>query len=140
MLDLLEDFMMLRKIPYARLDGSTSRPRRNLDIRLVSNICLIHAHLIIILLVPTREIAYGFCMSPLRRLTICRSIPGFLDFNQSWWIGYQPDKGYDGHHGRLGLESSERPSSHRQGSPNWANENCQGVVHAKVYWLSADCI
>ena len=36
MLDLLEDFMELRRIPYARLDGSTSRPRRNLDIRLVS--------------------------------------------------------------------------------------------------------
>ena len=37
MLDLLEDFMELRRIPYARLDGSTSRPRRNLDIRLVSD-------------------------------------------------------------------------------------------------------
>lgn len=35
MLDLLEDFMELRKIPFARLDGSTCRPRRNLDIRLV---------------------------------------------------------------------------------------------------------
>lgn len=35
MLDLLEDFMELRSIPYARLDGSTTRPRRNLDIRLV---------------------------------------------------------------------------------------------------------
>ncbi|KAH8093223.1 P-loop containing nucleoside triphosphate hydrolase protein [Cristinia sonorae] len=34
MLDLLEDFMNLRGIPYARLDGSTSRPRRTLDIRL----------------------------------------------------------------------------------------------------------
>jgi len=38
MLDLLEDFMVLRKIPYARLDGSTNRPRRNLDIRLVSSV------------------------------------------------------------------------------------------------------
>ncbi|KAH9924947.1 P-loop containing nucleoside triphosphate hydrolase protein [Amylocystis lapponica] len=34
MLDLLEDFMALRSIPYARLDGSTSRPRRALDIKL----------------------------------------------------------------------------------------------------------
>ncbi|KAJ3008131.1 UNVERIFIED_CONTAM: hypothetical protein HDU68_003217 [Siphonaria sp. JEL0065] len=34
MLDILEDFMRLREIPYARLDGRTSRPRRNLDIRL----------------------------------------------------------------------------------------------------------
>ncbi|KAJ7579140.1 P-loop containing nucleoside triphosphate hydrolase protein, partial [Mycena floridula] len=34
MLDLLEDFMHLRDIPYARLDGSTPRPRRSLDIRL----------------------------------------------------------------------------------------------------------
>ncbi|PCH42878.1 hypothetical protein WOLCODRAFT_90021 [Wolfiporia cocos MD-104 SS10] len=34
MLDLLEDFMALRKIPYARLDGSTNRPRRTLDIKL----------------------------------------------------------------------------------------------------------
>jgi hypothetical protein len=41
MLDLLEDFMQLRKLPYARLDGSTNRPRRNLDIRLVSNVRLI---------------------------------------------------------------------------------------------------
>lgn len=35
MLDLLEDFMELRGIPYARLDGSTTRPRRTLDIKLV---------------------------------------------------------------------------------------------------------
>ncbi|PBK68231.1 hypothetical protein ARMSODRAFT_958356, partial [Armillaria solidipes] len=34
MLDLLEDFMTLRNIRFARLDGSTSRPRRNLDIKL----------------------------------------------------------------------------------------------------------
>ncbi|KAK0184817.1 P-loop containing nucleoside triphosphate hydrolase protein [Armillaria mellea] len=34
MLDLLEDFMTLRNIRFARLDGSTCRPRRNLDIRL----------------------------------------------------------------------------------------------------------
>ncbi|KAG9310832.1 P-loop containing nucleoside triphosphate hydrolase protein [Chiua virens] len=34
MLDLLEDFMELRHIPYARLDGSTNRPRRTLDIKL----------------------------------------------------------------------------------------------------------
>jgi SWI/SNF-related matrix-associated actin-dependent regulator of chromatin subfamily A member 5 len=34
MLDLLEDFMMLRDVPYLRLDGSTSRPRRTLNIRL----------------------------------------------------------------------------------------------------------
>ncbi|CAL1715435.1 unnamed protein product [Somion occarium] len=34
MLDLLEDFMALRDIPYARLDGSTTRPRRTLDIKL----------------------------------------------------------------------------------------------------------
>lgn len=36
MLDLLEDFMALRNIAYARLDGSTTRPRRALDIKLVS--------------------------------------------------------------------------------------------------------
>ena len=35
MLDLLEDFLALRSITYARLDGSTPRPRRTLDIRLV---------------------------------------------------------------------------------------------------------
>ncbi|EIN05640.1 hypothetical protein PUNSTDRAFT_145612 [Punctularia strigosozonata HHB-11173 SS5] len=34
MLDILEDFMTLRSIPYARLDGSTTRPRRALDIKL----------------------------------------------------------------------------------------------------------
>ncbi|KAH7906758.1 P-loop containing nucleoside triphosphate hydrolase protein [Hygrophoropsis aurantiaca] len=34
MLDLLEDFMELRAIPYARLDGGTTRPRRTLDIKL----------------------------------------------------------------------------------------------------------
>ncbi|KAG5635038.1 hypothetical protein H0H81_012634 [Sphagnurus paluster] len=34
MLDLLEDFMALRSIPYARLDGQTPRPRRALDIKL----------------------------------------------------------------------------------------------------------
>lgn len=36
MLDIMEDFMHLRDIPYARLDGSTRRPRRTLDIKLVS--------------------------------------------------------------------------------------------------------
>ncbi|KAG6884032.1 hypothetical protein C0993_001962 [Termitomyces sp. T159_Od127] len=34
MLDIIEDFMVLRSIPFARLDGTTSRPRRSLDIRL----------------------------------------------------------------------------------------------------------
>lgn len=34
MLDILEDFCALRSYKYARLDGSTSRPRRALDIRL----------------------------------------------------------------------------------------------------------
>jgi len=56
MLDLLEDFMELRNIPFARLDGSTRRPRRNLDIRLVSYTNMIRGHLLIVLLVPTREI------------------------------------------------------------------------------------
>ena len=58
MLDLLEDFMELRKIPYARLDGSTNRPRRNLDIRLVSNDRVLHVHIIMASLVSTRKIAY----------------------------------------------------------------------------------
>lgn len=35
MLDVLEDFMELRSIPYGRLDGSTNRPRRTLSIKLV---------------------------------------------------------------------------------------------------------
>ncbi|KAF8838568.1 hypothetical protein BDN67DRAFT_73595 [Paxillus ammoniavirescens] len=34
MLDMLEDFMELRAIPYTRLDGGTTRPRRTLDIKL----------------------------------------------------------------------------------------------------------
>ncbi|KAK7455882.1 hypothetical protein VKT23_010919 [Stygiomarasmius scandens] len=34
MLDMLEDMMHLRSIKYARLDGSTKRPRRTLDIKL----------------------------------------------------------------------------------------------------------
>ncbi|GJE91583.1 hypothetical protein PsYK624_077330 [Phanerochaete sordida] len=34
MLDLLEDFLVLRGIKYARLDGSTCRPRRTLDVKL----------------------------------------------------------------------------------------------------------
>ncbi|KAJ3140412.1 hypothetical protein HK100_009843 [Physocladia obscura] len=34
MLDVLQDFMVLRGEKFARLDGGTSRPRRNLDIRL----------------------------------------------------------------------------------------------------------
>lgn len=34
MLDLLQDFLNLRDIPHARLDGSTSRPRRTLDIKI----------------------------------------------------------------------------------------------------------
>lgn len=35
MLDLIEDFLALRSIAYSRLDGSTSRPRRTLDVKLV---------------------------------------------------------------------------------------------------------
>ena len=38
MLDILEDFMVLRSIRFARLDGSTRRPRRTLDIKLVSGL------------------------------------------------------------------------------------------------------
>lgn len=59
MLDLLEDFMELRAIPYARLDGSTTRPRRNLDIKLVCvNRIARHFKLSLLSLsVPTREIA-----------------------------------------------------------------------------------
>ncbi|KAF8634735.1 hypothetical protein AX15_000747 [Amanita polypyramis BW_CC] len=34
MLDYVEDFLALRSIKYARLDGSTHRPRRTLDIKL----------------------------------------------------------------------------------------------------------
>ncbi|KAF7979908.1 hypothetical protein HWV62_40304 [Athelia sp. TMB] len=34
MLDMLEDFLAYRNIPYARLDGGTTRPRRTLDIKL----------------------------------------------------------------------------------------------------------
>ncbi|KAG6906148.1 hypothetical protein DXG01_015678 [Tephrocybe rancida] len=34
MLDILEDFMVLRSIPYAHLNGSTPQPRRYLDIKL----------------------------------------------------------------------------------------------------------
>ena len=37
MLDMLEDFLALRSIPYARLDGGTARPRRTLNIKLVSH-------------------------------------------------------------------------------------------------------
>jgi hypothetical protein len=36
MLDMLEDFLAFRSISYARLDGSTNRARRTLDIKLVS--------------------------------------------------------------------------------------------------------
>lgn len=35
MLDVLEDFLVLRGITFARLDGSMRRPRRSLDIKLV---------------------------------------------------------------------------------------------------------
>ncbi|KAG2030306.1 SNF2 family N-terminal domain-containing protein, partial [Suillus americanus] len=34
MLNLLDDYMELRSIPYGRLDGGTTRPRQNLDIKL----------------------------------------------------------------------------------------------------------
>ena len=34
MLDVCEDYMSLRGYKYARLDGSTTRPRRALDIKL----------------------------------------------------------------------------------------------------------
>lgn len=40
MLDVLEDMMHLRDIKYARLDGSTLRPRRALDIKLVRHVLL----------------------------------------------------------------------------------------------------
>ena len=46
MLDLLEDFMTLRNIAYARLDGSTPRPRRTLDIKLVGEVDVLILHCI----------------------------------------------------------------------------------------------
>jgi len=57
MLDLLEDFMELRQIPYARLDGSTTRPRRTLDIKLVRVNRTMRYLLSPLLSVSTREIA-----------------------------------------------------------------------------------
>ena len=42
MLDLLEDFLQLRSIKYSRLDGSTTRPRRTLDTKLVSKYLCCH--------------------------------------------------------------------------------------------------
>lgn len=38
MLDLLEDFMVLRGIAYLRLDGSVSRARRAMVIRMVCSL------------------------------------------------------------------------------------------------------
>lgn len=57
MLDLLEDFMELRGIPYARLDGSTTRPRRTLDIKLVRVNRIARYLYLPLLSVSTREIA-----------------------------------------------------------------------------------
>ncbi|KNC97563.1 uncharacterized protein SPPG_07036 [Spizellomyces punctatus DAOM BR117] len=37
MLDILEDYLIYRGVSYCRLDGSTARPRRNLDIRLFNH-------------------------------------------------------------------------------------------------------
>ena len=51
--------MELRSIPYARLDGGTTRPRRNLDIKLVGLIILpywLPAN-IYHTAVPTREVS-----------------------------------------------------------------------------------
>lgn len=56
MLDLLEDFMELRRIPYARLDGGTTRPRRTLDIKLVRVNHFIGSLALPLPSVPTREI------------------------------------------------------------------------------------
>lgn len=56
MLDLLEDFMELRGIPYARLDGSTTRPRRTLDIKLVRVNHRTSYLGLPLLSVPTREV------------------------------------------------------------------------------------
>lgn len=44
MLDLLEDFMHLRKIKYCRLDGSTPRARRTLDIKLACTLLPAYAN------------------------------------------------------------------------------------------------
>lgn len=57
MLDLLEDFMELRGIPYARLDGGTTRPRRTLDIKLVRANHSVSYLASPQLPVPTREVA-----------------------------------------------------------------------------------
>jgi hypothetical protein len=58
MLDLLEDFMALRSIPYARLDGSTFRARRALDIKLVCISALfIPPARLIVFVVPARKVS-----------------------------------------------------------------------------------
>lgn len=92
MLDLLEDFLTLRNIQYARLDGSTSRPRRALDIKLVS---------------PSSGSLVGFCLLRVsfnKRIlvsTVYRyskldsifwaSISSLLDLYESWRARYVYD-------------------------------------------------
>lgn len=56
MLDYLEDFLALRSIKYARLDGSTHRPRRTLDIKLVSSLPMIYCLVQSAALVPDGKI------------------------------------------------------------------------------------
>lgn len=59
MLDMIEDHMALRSIPYARLDGGTTRPRRALDIRLVRPSSVIASDGILTSrIVPAGEISY----------------------------------------------------------------------------------
>lgn len=57
MLDSLEDFMEFRDIPYARLDGLTTRPRRTLDIKLVRVNHSMSCLTLPVISVSTREIA-----------------------------------------------------------------------------------
>ena len=88
MLDLLEDFMTLRNISYVRLDGSKNRPRRNLDIRLASNICLLYVHVLTAPPVPAREITYAiFDPRPLRADRIVIAYQVFLISTKAGGLG-----------------------------------------------------
>ena len=67
MLDMLEDFMALRGIKYARLDGSTNRVRRALDIKLVGSFSPL----------PEVSLIYS-CTSSNRKSRVSQSPPLYL--------------------------------------------------------------
>ena len=89
MLDILSDFLRLRKITFARLDGSTLRPRRSLDIKMVSGLELLSFRFIDTVLSSRKTtLVKPSIVKSSTSLMQHPSVQSVLDLDASRWIRF----------------------------------------------------